>query len=116
LSRRKISPLSASYQSLLAVWRGDSFFAAFEKAVKAGDPQVGIKALCDILLKDERRLPGTDTLARNIRKRRDCRNGAEVETPPCPKCGSDKTALESAKGSTRRYVCRRCWKRFTGVV
>jgi hypothetical protein len=87
---------------------------AFEKAVKAGDPQVGIKALCDIL-EDEKLFPSVDTLARNIRSHRESNGDGEAATPPCPKCGSDKTALESAKGSTRRYVCRRCWKRFSKV-
>jgi hypothetical protein len=76
---------------------------------------VGIKTLCDIL-EDEKLFPSTDTLARNIRSHRENNGNGEAATPPCPKCSSDKMALESSKGSTRRYVCRRCWKRFVKVV
>jgi hypothetical protein len=76
---------------------------------------VGIKTLCDIL-GEEKLFPGTDTLARNIRSHRESNGDGEAATPPCPKCGSNETTLESAKDSTRRYVYRRCWKRFARVT
>jgi hypothetical protein len=41
---------------------------AFEKAVKAGDPQVGIEALCDIL-EDEKLFPSTDTFFNSTQPR-----------------------------------------------
>lgn len=85
----------------------------FEEAVRSGNPQVGLEALREVLW-DERRFPGTDTLARNIRLQRENGNG-EVATPSCPKCGSNKTTLESSKGSVGKYVCRSCWKRFSKV-